>query len=164
MCLLILKNKVIWEGKKPSLSIFFQIISHYFFNSLCGLHFLAWFFFISFLSFIFCFSPPFILFKSLLHCSFMQPDLSSKYSCLLKCLFCLQSSYSTPHHSWNKFSYSLLDDATTGPEREKVIYTIYAHHVRACIADIMSMRIHPSPRERGERDQERNFIFLTSNH
>lgn len=153
------KNLEVETWKQIHLTILEFSIANYF-NSVC-LNSLAWLFFISIQSFIIHFIQ---VFSSLL---IVLPDLYSMYSYFLKCLFCYQNSYATPHHSWKACSHSLLDDAATDNQRVKIIYTVSAHPVMACTSDTMNMRIQPSPPTKKwgmKRKQEVNFIFLVSDH
>lgn len=148
------KNLEVETWKEINLTIFLEFPIVNFFTRLC-LNSLAWFFFISIQSFII----PFIQVSSSL--LIVQSGLSSTHSCFLKCLFCFQSFYSTPHHSWKACSHSPLDDAATDNHRVKIIHLITL--LWACKFDAMSMRIQPSPpKERGMKKRTWNKCYFLS--
>lgn len=119
-----------------------------FFNSVC-LNSLSWFFFISIQPFIYFIQVS----SSLL---IVQPDLSSTFSCFLRCLFCFQSSYSTPHHSWKACSHSPLDDVATDNQRVKnhpysICSPCYGMHIWCYDHEDSTI---PSKREKDEKENK----------
>lgn len=151
------KNLEVETWKEINLTIFLEFPIVNFFTRLC-LNSLAWFFFISIQSFII----PFIQVSSSL--LIVQSGLSSTHSCFLKCLFCFQSFYSTPHHSWKACSHSPLDDAATDNHRVKIIHLVTLLWHANLMLWVWGFNHHPQKREGWKREHEINVIFLASNH